>query len=154
MRPTATTTPRRSSARAAPSSGMATTQVLMEAALTRADAAKEADLADLFEELRIPSVSTLPERRQDCLRNAEWLQARLKRLGFKTEIVDVIEGGLPAVVGDWNGLPGKPHLPIYGHYDVQPPDPLDEWLSPPFEPEIPDRRIYARGCADNNGNHM
>jgi acetylornithine deacetylase/succinyl-diaminopimelate desuccinylase-like protein len=133
---------------------MATTQVLMEAALTRAAAAKEADLADLFEELRIPSVSTLPERRQDCLRNAEWLRARLKRLGFKTEIVDVIESGLPVVVGEWNGRPGKPHLTIYGHYDVQPPDPLDEWQSPPFEPEIRNGRIYARGCADNKGNHM
>jgi acetylornithine deacetylase/succinyl-diaminopimelate desuccinylase-like protein len=133
---------------------MAATQVLMEAALTRAAAAREADLADLFEELRIPSVSTLPARRQDCLRNAEWLQARLQRLGFKTEIVDVIEGGLPVVVGEWNGRPGKPHLTIYGHYDVQPPDPLDEWLSPPFEPEIRDGRIYARGCADNKGNHM
>jgi len=133
---------------------MATTHVLMVAALTRAAAAREADLADLFEELRIPSVSTLPERRQDCLRNAEWLQARLKRLGFKTEIVDVIESGLPVVVGDWNGRPGKPHLTIYGHYDVQPPDPLDEWLSPPFEPEIRDGRVYARGCADNKGNHM
>jgi acetylornithine deacetylase/succinyl-diaminopimelate desuccinylase-like protein len=133
---------------------MATTQVLMEAALTRAEAAKEADLADLFEELRIPSVSTLPERRQDCLRNAEWLQARLKRLGFETKVVDVIEGGLPVVVGEWNGRPGKPHLTIYGHYDVQPPDPLDEWQSPPFEPEIRDGRIYARGCSDNKGNHM
>jgi acetylornithine deacetylase/succinyl-diaminopimelate desuccinylase-like protein len=133
---------------------MATTQLLMEAALTRAAAAKEADLEDLFEELRIPSVSTLPERRQDCLRNAKWLQARLQRLGFTTEIVDVIEGGLPVVVGDWNGRPGKPHLTIYGHYDVQPPDPLDEWQSPPFEPEIRDGRIYARGCADNKGNHM
>ncbi|HEX9097957.1 MAG TPA: M20/M25/M40 family metallo-hydrolase [Candidatus Dormibacteraeota bacterium] len=133
---------------------MATTQVLMEAALTRAAAAKEADLADLFEELRIPSVSTLPERRQDCLRNAEWLRARLQRLGFQTEIVDVIKSGLPVVVGEWNGRPGKPHLTIYGHYDVQPPDPLDEWKSPPFEPEIRDGRIYARGCADNKGNHM
>jgi acetylornithine deacetylase/succinyl-diaminopimelate desuccinylase-like protein len=133
---------------------MATTQVLMEAALTRAAAAKEADLADLFEELRIPSVSTLPERRQDCLRNAEWLKARLERLGFKTEVVDVIKDGLPVVVADWNGRPGNPHLTIYGHYDVQPPDPLDEWQSPPFEPEIRDGRIYARGCADNKGNHM
>jgi acetylornithine deacetylase/succinyl-diaminopimelate desuccinylase-like protein len=133
---------------------MATTQVLLEAALTRAGAAKEADLADLFEELRIPSVSTLPERRADCIRNARWLQAHLDRLGFKTQVVDVMEGGLPVVVGDWNGRPGKPHLTIYGHYDVQPPDPLDEWESPPFEPEIRNGRIFARGCADNKGNHM
>jgi acetylornithine deacetylase/succinyl-diaminopimelate desuccinylase-like protein len=133
---------------------MAPTQVLMETALTRAAAAKEADLADLFEELRMPSVSTLPERRADCLRNARWLKARLDRLGFETNVVDVIEDGLPVVVGEWNGRPGKPHLTIYGHYDVQPADPLEEWQSPPFEPEIRGGRIYARGCADNKGNHM
>ncbi len=133
---------------------MATTQGVLEAALSRAAAAKEADLADLFEELRIPSVSTLPERRDDCLRNANWLKARLDRLGFKTDVVDVIDHGLPVVVGEWNGRPGKPHLTIYGHYDVQPADPLDEWQSPPFEPEVRDGRIFARGCADNKGNHM
>src|SRR5260370_21470249 len=90
--PTGTTTPRRSSARAARSSdgAMATTQVLMEAALTRAAAAREADLEDLFEELRIPSVSTLPERRQDCLRTAAWLKARLERLGFTNQLIDAI----------------------------------------------------------------
>ncbi len=126
----------------------------MEAALARAAAGRDADLADLFEELRIPSVSTLPERREDCLRNARWLRDRLERLGMETQIVDVIDGGLPVVVGDWNGQPGKPHLTIYGHYDVQPPDPLEEWKSPPFEPEIRDGQIYARGCADNKGNHM
>jgi acetylornithine deacetylase/succinyl-diaminopimelate desuccinylase-like protein len=133
---------------------MATTQVLMDTALTRAAAAKEADLADLFEELRMPSISTLPERREDCLRNARWLKARLDRLGFETSVVDVMEGGLPVVVGEWNGRPGKPHLTIYGHYDVQPADPLDEWQSPPFEPAIRGGRIYARGCADNKGNHL
>ncbi|HEV2035127.1 MAG TPA: dipeptidase [Candidatus Dormibacteraeota bacterium] len=133
---------------------MATGHALMEAALKRAAAGRDADLADLFEELRIPSVSTLPERREDCLRNARWLRDRLERLGMETQIVDVIDGGLPIVVGDWNGQPGKPHLTIYGHYDVQPPDPLDEWKSPPFEPEIRNGHIYARGCADNKGNHM
>ncbi|TMB99804.1 MAG: dipeptidase [Chloroflexi bacterium] len=133
---------------------MATTQVLMEAALTRAKAARDADLSDLFEELRIPSISTLPEHREDCLRNARWLQARLDRIGFKTELVQPIENGLPVVAGEWNGRPGKPHLTIYGHYDVQPADPLDEWQTPPFEPAIRDGRIFARGCADNKGNHM
>jgi acetylornithine deacetylase/succinyl-diaminopimelate desuccinylase-like protein len=133
---------------------MATTQVLMDAAITWARAAKDADLADLLEEIRIPSVSTLPERRDDCLRNAKWLQARLDRLGFDTELASPVQGGLPVVVGDWNGRPGKPHLTIYGHYDVQPADSLDEWRSPPFEPEIRDGRIFARGCADNKGNHM
>jgi acetylornithine deacetylase/succinyl-diaminopimelate desuccinylase-like protein len=104
--------------------------------------------------LRIPSVSTLPERREDCLRNARWLRDRLKGLGFETEIVDVMDKGLPVVVADWNGRPGQPHLTIYGHYDVQPPDPMEEWKSPPFEPEIRDGRLFARGAADNKGNHM
>jgi acetylornithine deacetylase/succinyl-diaminopimelate desuccinylase-like protein len=123
-------------------------------ALARAAAGREADLADLVEELRIASVSTLPERREDCLRNAGWLRDRLKRLGFETEIVDVMDKGLPVVVADWNGRPGQPHLTIYGHYDVQPPDPMDEWKSPPFEPEIRDGLLFARGAADNKGNHM
>jgi len=126
----------------------------MEGALTRASAARDADLADLFEELRIPSISTLPERREDCLRNARWLQARFDRIGFTTELVQPIAEGLPVVAGEWNGRPGKPHLTIYGHYDVQPTDPLGEWETPPFEPAIRDGRIYARGCADNKGNHM
>jgi acetylornithine deacetylase/succinyl-diaminopimelate desuccinylase-like protein len=75
-------------------------------------------------------------------------------MGMKSEIVDVMEGGLPVVIADWNGQSGKPHLTIYGHYDVQPPDPLDEWKSPPFEPEVRDGQLYARGAADNKGNHM
>ena len=126
----------------------------MDAALAKAAAGRDADLADLIEELRIPSVSALPERHEDCLRNARWLRDRMQALGMKVEIVDVLEGGKPVVVADWNERPGKPHLTIYGHYDVQPPDPLDEWKSPPFEPEIRNGHIYARGCADNKGNHM
>jgi acetylornithine deacetylase/succinyl-diaminopimelate desuccinylase-like protein len=130
------------------------TQSLEADALARAAAGRAADLADLFEELRIPSVSTLPERREDCLRNARWLRDRFEKLGFKTEIVDVMEKGLPVVIADWNGRPGQPHLTIYGHYDVQPPDPMDEWKSPPFEPEVRDGKLFARGAADNKGNHM
>lgn len=133
---------------------MAATESLQDKALGRAAAAREADLEDLLEELRIPSVSTAPERRDDCLSNARWLRDRFERLGMKAEIVDVMEGGLPVVVADWNGRPGHPHLTIYGHYDVQPPDPLDEWDTPPFEPSIRDGVLYARGAADNKGNHM
>jgi acetylornithine deacetylase/succinyl-diaminopimelate desuccinylase-like protein len=133
---------------------MAATNALRDAALAKAKAARDADLADLVEELRIPSVSTLPERRDDCIRNAEWLRDRMVALGMTVEIVDVIKDGNPVVVADWNGAPGKPHLTIYGHYDVQPPDPLDEWKSPPFEPEVRNGHLYARGCADNKGNHM
>jgi acetylornithine deacetylase/succinyl-diaminopimelate desuccinylase-like protein len=133
---------------------MATTHSVEAGALARATAGRDADLDDLIEELRIPSISTLPERRDDCLRNARWLHDRFERLGMKTEIIDVMEGGLPVVVADWNGRPGQPHLTIYGHYDVQPPDPMDEWKSPPFEPELRDGLLFARGAADNKGNHM
>jgi acetylornithine deacetylase/succinyl-diaminopimelate desuccinylase-like protein len=133
---------------------MAKTQTLMQDALARAAAAREADLADLIEELRIPSVSALPDRRPDCLRNAKWLADRLARIGMKAELAHDAQAGNPVVVAEWNGAPGKPHLTIYGHYDVQPPDPLDEWKSPAFEPEIRNGHLYARGSADNKGNHM
>ncbi|TMG22810.1 MAG: M20 family dipeptidase, partial [Chloroflexi bacterium] len=75
-------------------------------------------------------------------------------MGLQGRIVEVVAGGLPVVVADWNGRPGKPHLTIYGHYDVQPVDPIDEWKTPPFEPAIRDGEIWARGAADNKGNHM
>ena len=133
---------------------MATTQSTLEAAIELARTRRKQDLDDLIEELSIPSISTLPERREDCLRNARWLRDRFDALGMKTQIVDVMEGGLPVVVADWQGRPGKPHLTMYGHYDVQPVDPIDEWRSPPFEPAVHDGELWARGAADNKGNHM
>ena len=133
---------------------MATTQTVLEAALSHAAANRQRDLDDYLEELRIPSVSTLPERREDCLRNAKWLRDRFQKMGMTAEVVDDDQGGLPVVTAEWKGQPGKPHLTIYGHYDVQPPDPLDEWKTPPFEPDIRDGRVFARGSADNKGNHM
>jgi len=119
---------------------------LMAGALARARAHREADLADLIEELRIPSVSTLPERREDCLRNARWLRERFERMGMTSDIVDVLPGGLPVVTAEWNGASGRPHLTVYGHYDVQPPDPLEEWDSPAFEPRIRDGMLFALKC--------
>jgi acetylornithine deacetylase/succinyl-diaminopimelate desuccinylase-like protein len=126
----------------------------LDAALSRARAGRKADLDDLGEELRIPSISTLPERHEDCLRNAVWLRDRFRRMGMTSELVEAIPGRLPVVVADWNGRPGKAHLTIYGHYDVQPVDPVDEWSSPPFEPTVRDGHLYARGAADNKGNHF
>ena len=106
--------------------------------------------------LRIPSISTLPEHENDCRKAAETLAAELKRIGM--ENVRLIEtGGHPLVYADWlhaagaSAAAGKPTVLIYGHYDVQPPDPLDEWLSPPFEPAIRDGNIYARGAVDDKG---
>jgi acetylornithine deacetylase/succinyl-diaminopimelate desuccinylase-like protein len=133
---------------------MATTQSVLDGALALARSRRQQDLDDLVEELTMPSISTLPERREDCLRNARWLRDRFAALGMQTDIVDVREGGLPVVIADWNKLPGKTHLTIHGHYDVQPVDPIDEWKSPPFEPAERDGHLYARGAADNKGNHL
>jgi acetylornithine deacetylase/succinyl-diaminopimelate desuccinylase-like protein len=136
---------------------MATDQQLKadrDEALRIARDRREDDLAALFEELRIPSVSTAPESAADVRRNADWLKARLEKLGFTTTLTDVEGGRHPVLQADWARLDGAPTLTIYGHYDVQPPDPLDEWLTPPFEPAVRDGVLYARGCADNKGNHM
>ena len=133
---------------------MATTHSLQDAAIALAQSRRKKDLDDLVEELSIPSISTLPERREDCLRTARWLRDRFAAMGMETEVVDVREGGLPVVMAEWNEHPGKPHLTIYGHYDVQPVDPVDEWKTPPFEPTVRGGHLYARGAADNKGNHM
>jgi acetylornithine deacetylase/succinyl-diaminopimelate desuccinylase-like protein len=100
--------------------------------------------------LRIPSVSTLPEHKGDCRRAAEAVAAELKRIGM--ENVRLLEtGGHPLVYADWLHAEGMPTVLTYGHYDVQPPDPLDEWLSPPFEPTERGGNLYARGAVDDKG---
>ncbi len=107
-------------------------------------------LEELKSLLRIPSISTLPEHKDDCRKAAETLATELKRIGM--ENVHLIEtGGHPLVYADWLHAAGKPTVLVYGHYDVQPPDPLDEWLSPPFEPTIRNGNIYARGAVDDKG---
>ena len=107
-------------------------------------------LQELTEFLTIPSVSTLPAHNQDCRRAAEWLRAELTRLGCPT--VTLIEGeGHPVVWAEGPAVPGRPTLLVYGHYDVQPPDPLEEWDTPPFEPTVRDGKLYARGAADDKG---
>lgn len=100
--------------------------------------------------LRIPSVSTLPEHKSDVRKAAEFVVAELKRIGM--ENVRLIEtGGHPLVYADHLHAPGKPTVLTYGHYDVQPPDPLDEWISPPFEPTERNGNLYARGAVDDKG---
>src|ERR1700689_1316045 len=107
-------------------------------------------LDELKSLLRIPSVSTLPEHKSDCRKAAEALSADLKRIGLQN--VHLIETqGHPLVYADWLHAAGKPTVLIYGHYDVQPPDPLDEWLSPPFEPTERNGNIYGRGAVDDKG---
>ena len=105
-------------------------------------------LNELKDLLRIPSVSTLPEHKGDCRRAAEVLAAELTRIGM--ENARLIEGdGHPLVYAEWLHAAGKPTSLFYGHYDVQPTDPLDEWLSPPFEPAERNGNLYARGAVDD-----
>jgi len=105
---------------------------------------------DLISFLRIPSISALPERSADVRRAAGFVREWLKRAGL--ENARLIEGdGNPLVYAEWLHAEDKPTLLLYGHYDVQPPDPLEEWISPPFEPVIRDGNLYARGAADDKG---
>src|SRR5919198_72337 len=107
-------------------------------------------LNELKDLLRIPSVSTLEEHKDDVRRAAEFVAAELERIGF--EHVEVISTkGHPLVYADWLHASGKPTALCYAHYDVQPPDPLEEWISPPFEPTERNQNIYARGAVDDKG---
>src|SRR2546423_807844 len=108
-------------------------------------------LATLFAWLRIPSISALPEHRRDVVASAEFIAAELTGAGF--EHVAIIETeGLPSVYGDWlHAGPDAPTVLVYGHHDVQPVDPLDQWTSPPFEPVIVDGECLARGAIDDKG---
>jgi acetylornithine deacetylase/succinyl-diaminopimelate desuccinylase-like protein len=122
----------------------------MSSASTYVDQNRSRFLDELFEFLRIPSVSTLPEHREDVRAAARFVANSLTAAGM--ENVEVIETeGHPLVYADWLHAPGKPTVLCYGHYDVQPPDPLDLWKSPPFEPEVRDGNIYARGSSDDKG---
>src|SRR3979411_1088115 len=107
-------------------------------------------LAELIEFARIPSVSTDPRRRDDMTRAAEWVAAQLRGAG-PIEGRTIATAGHPVGYGEWVGAPEAPTLLVYGHYDVQPPDPLDGWLSDPFAPEVRDGRVYGRGVSDNKG---
>jgi acetylornithine deacetylase/succinyl-diaminopimelate desuccinylase-like protein len=111
---------------------------------------RQRHLDELSDFLRIPSVSAKSENRDDTRRAAEWLVERMLEAGL--EAAEVLPTpGHPVVLGEWRGAPGAPTLLVYGHYDVQPPEPLDEWDSPPFEPEVRDGRLYARGSVDDKG---
>ena len=113
--------------------------------------ARARQLDELCDWLRIPSISTLSEHRDDCRAAAAWLAAAMTKAGL--EHVEVIEGeGNPLVYGDWlHAGDDKPTVLIYGHYDVHPVDPLDLWTSPPFEPTVRDGNLYARGASDDKG---
>jgi len=99
---------------------------------------------------RLPSVSTDPAFSLDIRRTVEFTASHLKKAGFPR--VEIIETeGHPSIIGEWCDVPDAPTILIYGHYDVQPPDPLEKWNSSPFEPVICDDRLYARGVSDDKG---
>ncbi|GBR03700.1 dipeptidase [Acetobacter oeni] len=126
-------------------------------ALTRADNNLDNSLERLFALLRIPSISTQPAHAGDCRAAAEWLQKELTDLGFTAAIRET--PGLPIVTGHSKAPAGKPHVLFYGHYDVQPVDPLSLWTADPFEPRLVEspsgtKEITARGAADDKGQVM
>ncbi len=107
-------------------------------------------LNELKDFLRIPSISTLPEHKDDCRKAAATLETELTRIGMENARIIETEGH-PLVYADWLHAAGKPTVLVYGHYDVQPVDPIDEWLSPPFEPTERNGNLYARGAVDDKG---
>src|SRR5271168_1749063 len=119
-------------------------------AVTYAQQNQQRFLDELKDLLRIPSVSTLPQHKDDVRRAAEFVAAQLKSAGMENVAV-IATAGHPLVYAEWLHAAGKPTVLSYGHYDVQPPDPLDLWKSPPFEPEERNGNIYARGAVDDKG---
>ncbi len=109
-------------------------------------AAFEQELCDL---LRIPSVSAMSAHKGDIRRAAEWVLAQFRSLGFTAELIET--AGHPIVYAESPKVAGAPTVLVYGHYDVQPPDPLGEWKTPPFEPTVRDGNLYARGATDDKG---
>ena len=99
--------------------------------------------------LTFPSISIAPEHADDCVRCVEWLAAHLRAMGFAVRLIPTVSH--PVLLAERAGRPGAPTVLFYGHYDVQPVDPVELWATPPFEPSIRDGRVYARGAEDNKG---
>jgi acetylornithine deacetylase/succinyl-diaminopimelate desuccinylase-like protein len=121
--------------------------------MARVEAYLEAHRSDFEEQLkaliRIPSISAQPDHNPDTRRAALWVRDDLAAMGVDSELIET--KGHPIVYAEWLGAPGKPTLLVYGHYDVQPPEPLEPWLSPPFEPTERNGNLYARGATDDKG---
>ncbi len=118
--------------------------------LERLAASYDRVLDELIEFASIPSVSTDPAHAGDVRAAADWVASRLAAAGPLT-VRTMATGGNPVIYGEWLDAPGKPTVLVYGHYDVQPPDPLEKWTSPPFTPTLRDGRLYARGVSDDKG---
>ena len=129
----------------------------LEDVLSTIDANQTAALDRLFSLIAIPSISAIPANFPDCARAADWLTEELRAIGFEAAREET--AGRPMVVGSAKAKTrDAPHVLFYGHYDVQPVDPLDLWTTPPFEPRLADgpngQRIYGRGAADDKGQLM
>ena len=125
---------------------MSTTQDVIE----RIESEQGSYLEELKDYLRIPSISTDPEYQGEVLRCARFLVDRMKEAGLEARQIDC-GVGYPLIYGEWNGAPGKPTILFYGHYDVQPADPLELWDNPPFEPTVVGDELFARGATDDKG---
>lgn len=111
---------------------------------------RQQHLDQLIEFLRIPSISALSDHKADVRKAAEWMVESLKEAGLST--VQLMETpGHPVVYGEWSHPENTHTILVYGHYDVQPVDPVELWDSPPFEPVIHDEKLYARGASDDKG---
>lgn len=117
--------------------------------LSYVDEHRDRYLEELKDYLRIPSISTDPDYKAEVERCSRFVADKMKAAGIVTERIET--SGHPLVYGEWLGAPGKPTVLFYGHYDVQPPDPVEEWSSPPFEPTVSDGRLVARGATDDKG---
>ena len=115
---------------------------------------KQRFIKELIEYLQYPSVSAQSKHKKDMQNCARWLANHGKSIGLKTKVHRA--KGHPIVELSTKRLPktNKPHFLVYGHYDVQPPDPLELWATPPFDPQIRGRNLYARGASDNKGQHF
>lgn len=127
-----------------------TAQEAFDQVETFIEATRSQRLAEYLEFLRIPTVGVLPEHAPDMRRGAEWLADDLRASGLQNVEVSPTAGH-PVVYADWLHAEGRPTVLVYGHYDVQPADPLDLWVRPPFEPRVEDGRVFARGAADDKG---
>jgi len=117
--------------------------------LARVEAEKQVYLEELEDFLRIPSISTDPDYASDVWRASEFVLDKLRAAGLTAERIET--AGHPLVYGEWLGAPGKPTVLFYGHYDVQPVDPVELWRHPPFEPTIEGDKLVARGATDDKG---
>ncbi len=125
---------------------MSTTQAVID----RVDKESESYLEELKEYLRIPSISTDPAFKSEVLRCAAFVMDQMRRAGLETRLLEQ-EDAYPMVYGEWTEAVGKPTILFYGHYDVQPPDPLELWDNPPFEPTVVGDELVARGATDDKG---